>query len=93
MRTLRTNSLGLATWLLLAATLAAASGKGASPAALTNKDIWTLAEAGFSEEFIVETIETSRSQFDISSPALAEMVKHAVTERIVRTMKIGRAHV
>jgi len=57
-----------------------------SSSAMTNRDVWTLAEAGFSEEFIVDVIQTSRTQFDTCAIGLVELSKHAVTERIIRTM-------
>ena len=65
---------------------AAAQRMSIAPGALTNRDILTLAGAGFSEDFIIDTITTGRTQFDTTATALADLVKHAVTERIIRVM-------
>ena len=65
---------------------AAAQRMSIAPGALTNRDILTLAGAGFSEDFIIDTINTGRTQFDTTATALADLVKHAVTERIIRVM-------
>lgn len=54
---------------------------------LTNRDVVTLATAGFSEEFIIETITTSRTQFDTSADGLADLAKNGVTEQILRVMR------
>jgi hypothetical protein len=53
---------------------------------LTNKDVVTLAKAGFNEEFIVDTIAMSRTRFDVSVNALAELAKDGLTERLIRCM-------
>jgi hypothetical protein len=65
---------------------AAAQRMSASPTSLSNQDIVTLAGAGFSEEFIVDAIGMSRTRFDLTAPALAELAKHAVSEHIIRVM-------
>jgi hypothetical protein len=53
---------------------------------LTNRDVVTLAGAGFSEGFILDTIASSQTQFDTNATALAELAKHAISERIIRVM-------
>lgn len=40
---------------------------------LTNQDIVTLAKAGFSEDFVIDLIGMSRTQFDLSASGLAEL--------------------
>ncbi|HEY2015777.1 MAG TPA: hypothetical protein VGH38_19880 [Bryobacteraceae bacterium] len=54
--------------------------------ALTNKDVFTLAKAGFNENFIMDTIAMSRTQFDTSVNGLADMAKEGLTERLIRFM-------
>ena len=54
---------------------------------LTNRGILTLASAGFSEEFILETIAISRTRFDVSIEGLAWLAKEGVNERIIRAMR------
>jgi hypothetical protein len=57
-----------------------------SPSVLTNKDVMVLAGAGFSESFIMDTIAGSRVQFDTTANGLADLAKHAISERIIRAM-------
>ena len=57
--------------------------------ALTNKDVVTLAKAGFNEDFIIDTISMSRTQFDFSVNSLAEMAKEGLTERLIRCMMMA----
>jgi hypothetical protein len=54
---------------------------------LTNHDVVTLAEAGFSEEFLLEIIATSRPKFDITADGLADLAKHGVKEDVIRAMR------
>ena len=54
--------------------------------ALSNKDVLTLAKAGFNEEFIIDTIAVSRTRFDMSVNGLAELAKEGLTERLIRIM-------
>ncbi|MBZ5624062.1 MAG: hypothetical protein LAQ69_35990 [Acidobacteriia bacterium] len=53
---------------------------------LTNRDVVVLAKAGFSEEFIIDTILSGRSRFDTSAGGLAELSKEGLNERVVRVM-------
>jgi len=59
--------------------------------ALTNKDVVTLAKAGFNEDFIIDTISMSRTQFDFSVNSLAELAKEGLTERLIRCMMMAGA--
>jgi hypothetical protein len=53
---------------------------------LTNQDIAVLAKAGFTEEFILNTIQSEKSHFDTSAAGLAELAKEGLNERVVRAM-------
>jgi hypothetical protein len=53
---------------------------------LTNHGIVTLAKAGFNEEFIIDTILSSRTQFDTSVDGLADLARQGITERLIRVM-------
>ena len=61
--------------------------------ALTNKDVVTLAKAGFNEEFIMDTISMSRTHFDVTVNGLAELAKEGLTERLIRFMMTAGAGV
>src|SRR5579859_6388235 len=73
--------------LLAVAAPAAGQPAGVTRDVLTNRAILTLASAGFSEEFILETIATSRTRFDVSIEGLAWLAKEGVNERIIRAMR------
>ena len=80
--------LGLAV-LIGAGILTQAAGAQTSQAAqktITNRDVVVLAKAGFSEEFIIDTILAGRSRFDTSSGGLAELAKEGLNERVMRVM-------
>jgi hypothetical protein len=53
---------------------------------LTNRGVVTLAKAGFNEEFIIDAILSSRTQFDTSVNGLAELAREGITERLIRVM-------
>jgi hypothetical protein len=53
---------------------------------LTNPSIVTLAAAGFNEDFLIDLILNSRTQFDTSVSGLAGLAKQGLTERIIRVM-------
>jgi hypothetical protein len=72
--------------IALCAIASTAQEAGPSRTPLTNRDVETLADAGFSEEFIVETIVASRPEFDTTASAMAEMKKHGVNENVIRAM-------
>ena len=54
--------------------------------ALTNRDVVVLAKAGFNEDFIIETILGSRTRFNTTVDALADLAKQGMTERLIRVM-------
>ena len=60
---------------------------------LTNHGVVTLAKAGFNEEFIIDTILSSRTQFDTSVDGLAELAREGITERLIRVMMNPTANV
>src|SRR5579863_5681911 len=53
---------------------------------LTNRDIVTLAKAGFDEEFLIKIIQSSHKQFDTAPDALAALAEQGITQRIVEVM-------
>jgi hypothetical protein len=53
---------------------------------LTNPAIVALAAAGFTEDFLIELIRNSRTEFDTSANALASLTKQGINERIIRVM-------
>jgi len=74
----------------MAITLCAIAGAtqetGPSRTPLTNRDVETLADAGFSEEFIIEMIGSSRLEFDTTAVGVADLKKHGVNEDVIRAM-------
>lgn len=76
-------------FLALMGSLAAQAGAQTVPLtqnALTNRDVVTLAKAGFNEDFIVDFIHGSQTHFDISVTGLADVAKEGLTERLIRVM-------
>ena len=53
---------------------------------LTNDNVVTLAKAGFDELFILQLIRSSRTDFDTSVPALAQLKKAGISEDLIRMM-------
>jgi len=76
--------------LLAVAAASSAQNAVSSRNVLTNRDIVTLADAGFGEDFIVETIGASRAEFDTTAEGLADLKKHGVKEDIIRAMRSAR---
>jgi hypothetical protein len=76
---------------LLAVALMATTGRaqdtGVYRNTLTNRDVMTLADAGFSEEFLIEMVSTSRTKFDTSAEGLADLVKHGLKEDLIRAIR------
>lgn len=70
----------------LAAGLCSAQTVAVDRNTLTNRSIVTLAKAGFDEDFIVDTILSSRTRFDTSVDGLADLAKQGMTERLIRVM-------
>jgi hypothetical protein len=53
---------------------------------ITNKDVLTLAKAGFDEEFIIRTLLGARCNCDTSSDALASLAEQGVSQRVIEVM-------
>jgi len=60
---------------------------------LNNDSVINLVEAGFSEGTIVKRIEKSPVEFDLSSPKLAELRRHRVSEPIIAAMSAAMSDV
>lgn len=89
-------------WMALACSLTIGSGmlNGQTPASpsapmpasgmkknvLTNQGVVLLAQAGYSERFIIDMIFHKQTQFDVSVEGLAWLARQGLSERIVRTM-------
>ena len=79
--------------LISAVLLATAAWAGAQTVPLTqnqitNRDIVTLAKAGFNEDFILDFIAMSRTRFDTSVSGLADLAKEGLSERLIRAMLV-----
>lgn len=72
--------------IALCALASPAQEAGPSRTPLTNRDVETLADAGFTEEFIVEMIGASRPEFDTTAAGVADLKKHGVNENVIRAM-------
>ena len=68
------------------ASAARAQGGASIEKTLTNRDIVVLAQAGFTENFLVDLIALSRTRFDTSVAGLAELAKSGVSEQLIRVM-------
>jgi hypothetical protein len=75
----------------LIAALASAQPAGPYREVLSNRSIVTLATAGFSEDFILETIASSHTHFDVTVEGLAGLAKQGINERIIRAMMTAPA--
>jgi hypothetical protein len=64
----------------------AAQSMASKRSVLTNRDIVTLAKAGFDEDFVIDAIARSRKEFDTSADALAALAGEGITQRIVRAI-------
>src|SRR3974377_576275 len=53
---------------------------------LPNQDVVALAGAGCGEGFLIDLVGRSRTRFDTSANALAELAKQGITERLIRAM-------
>jgi hypothetical protein len=61
--------------------------------ALTNHDVVVLAKAGFTEDFIIDTIAAQKSAFDTTASSLADLAKEGINEHILRAMAGVKADV
>jgi hypothetical protein len=53
---------------------------------LNNESVVTLAKAGFDEQFILQLIRSSRTNFDTSVEGMVAMKKAGVSEDLIRMM-------
>lgn len=53
---------------------------------VTNKDVLTLAKAGFDEEFIIRTLLRARCICDTTSDAVASLAEQGVSQRVIEVM-------
>jgi hypothetical protein len=53
---------------------------------LTNQGVVMLAQAGYSEGFIIDMIYHKQTQFDVTADGLVFLAKEGLSERIVRVM-------
>lgn len=51
---------------------------------LTNEGLLTLAQAGFSEPFLIDLIRRRATRFDVSAEGLARLALHGLSERVIR---------
>ncbi len=72
--------------ILVAAGLCAAQPVLGTADALKNRDILALAKAGFRQDFLIDAILSSRTEFDTSVSALTELANQGLSERIIRVM-------
>lgn len=79
-------SLAMGAMSTAAAQVNPASAKGMARNVLTNEGVVLLAEAGYSEGFIIDLIHHKQTQFDVCPEALAWLAKQGLSERIVRAM-------
>lgn len=75
------------TVLLLLPALCSAQSVRPSFGPLTSRDVIKLAEAGFSEGFILQVIATAGSRFDMSVNGLVDLADCGLTEKIILAMK------
>jgi hypothetical protein len=57
---------------------------------LLNRDVVTLAKAGFPERIIIDTIRTTPSRFDVTAEALAALSGQGISQRLVKAMLLAK---
>lgn len=62
------------------------SGTTSDPSILTNKSVTEMVAAKLPEEVIITKIQTSKANFDLSTPALVELNSSGVSANIVKAM-------
>ena len=71
---------------ILAGQIAKVPVNGVARSVLTNQGVAMLAQAGYSEGFIIDMINHKQTQFDVSAAGLVFLAKEGLSERIVRAM-------
>jgi hypothetical protein len=57
---------------------------------LLNRDVVTLAKAGFTEQIIIETIRATPNRFDVTAEALAALSAQGMSLRVVEAMLVAK---
>jgi hypothetical protein len=63
-----------------------------SSAPLTNKDVIDMSRLGLSEALIIQKINTAKSAFDVSIPALKSLKESGVSDAVVSAMMQRESH-
>ncbi|MBV8732466.1 MAG: hypothetical protein JO336_21865, partial [Acidobacteriia bacterium] len=58
---------------------------------LENRDVLTLAQAGYDEQTIIDTLLAKTNRFDTATAALAELASQGVSQRILQAMLLAKA--
>jgi hypothetical protein len=58
---------------------------------LVNRDVVALAQAGYGEQTIIETILAKPNRFDTNTDALVELAAHGISERVVEAVLLAKA--
>jgi hypothetical protein len=56
---------------------------------LMNRDIVALAQAGYSEQTIIDTLLAKPNRFDTNADALVDLAAHGISERVVEAMLLA----
>jgi hypothetical protein len=56
---------------------------------LMNRDIIALAQAGYGEQTIIDTLLAKPNRFDTNADALVELAAHGISERVVEAMLVA----
>jgi hypothetical protein len=58
---------------------------------LMNRDIVALAQAGYGEQTIIDTLLAKPNRFDTNADALVDLAAHGISERVVEAMMLAAA--
>jgi hypothetical protein len=53
---------------------------------VTNKDVVTLAKAGFDEGFVIEVIQSSQRRFDTTADGIAGLIDQGISQTVIEVM-------
>ena len=59
---------------------------------LVNRDVVALAQAGYDEQTIIETVLAKPSRFDVTTHALGELAAEGISERVIQAMLVAKNH-
>ena len=57
---------------------------------LLNRDIITLAKAGFTEQAIIDTIRATPNRFDVTTGALVALAAQGISQRVVEALLVAQ---